>query len=722
MYPARPPFASCLLLKLLLTLALSLILGACGGSASTPLLAPTPTPTPAALPRTPIPTIPTVVVTPLAPTPTPTTTGVPQPELSEPTPIVPERFESKISFETLGRHGGELTGMAFSGDTAYLAVGPHLLVLDLSGTAPQEVFRSESLPGVARHLLLDGERLFWLAGNEGLLVFDLANPHDPQQVEVKMTYTNMRRMAVSGEQIIFAGWDCQRWQENCRGDLHVTDLSQPDSLGGGNIQIPAPVLDMQVVDSVLYLVHTYGLLSVDVSDPQQPRLLDEIKSIYIYDSVFQGGYAYLFSDPLQIIDLSEPGLLQKVGDGIQDVDFFIPGSASASAQRIYVFSTFGEFGFCSSDLMQIDISDPLLPRMLPNPQEMVSLTCVIDQVVVGERLYAADWLGLQAIDLGDGEQPQMLWSYPLEGGVRWLAVQDGFAYWGDGRSGASLHVVDLRQPQSPQVSGPFEPRWVDEPLAAPGLLMIPAWEDGLHLLSLEQPASPSPIVSVDVETLRGAPYEAAFSDDRLYVSMLSEGLLVIDLSQPDQPLLQGRYQVKCRDYPADVLTTAVAGSLLAVLQRDCATREGLELALLDGSDPNNPLLLSRLVLTSPPGYQNEYSLALGEGLALVSIYPWTEGTASGELWVIDVSDPAQARTLSRLVVPGHLGDVVLDGQTVYVAAGETGVWAVDVSDPAAPSLVGLLETPGSADGLALEGGRLYVADGPGGLLVAQLIR
>ncbi len=73
-----------------------------------------------------------------------------------------------------------------------------------------------------------------------------------------------------------------------------------------------------------------------------------------------------------------------------------------------------------------------------------------------------------------------------------------------------------------------------------------------------------------------------------------------------------------------------------------------------------------------------------------------------------------------LYLPDAGSDVVVVGETAFVASGPQGVVVVDVSDPSAPSAVTRLATGGAALRFSLDGDRLLVANASGGVVLLDV--
>ncbi len=92
------------------------------------------------------------------------------------------------------------------------------------------------------------------------------------------------------------------------------------------------------------------------------------------------------------------------------------------------------------------------------------------------------------------------------------------------------------------------------------------------------------------------------------------------------------------------------------------------------------------------------------------------------LVVLDISDPLLIRKVGETdVLPTIVGDVAVDGNYAYVAAGTGGLFVVDVTDPGTPTIVGYYAAPVSANGVAAAGDYVYVAAGDNSLRVVSVV-
>ncbi|WP_233604970.1 IPT/TIG domain-containing protein [Corallococcus sp. AB030] len=90
-------------------------------------------------------------------------------------------------------------------------------------------------------------------------------------------------------------------------------------------------------------------------------------------------------------------------------------------------------------------------------------------------------------------------------------------------------------------------------------------------------------------------------------------------------------------------------------------------------------------------------------------------TPNGGLLLASLSEPTHVTPIAQLTFPGEGGSrrVLKQGNTVYVAAGSSGVQRVNVATPGQPALYSALTVPGGAVDIALGGSLLFVGDSEG---------
>jgi hypothetical protein len=342
----------------------------------------------------------------------------------------------------------------------------------------------------------------------------------------------------------------------------------------------------------------------------------------------------------------------------------------------YFSDVFCEMGYCASKLYVVDVSQAA------NPQEMgtwVSRSAVEDLSVYENIVYLASWQrGVEAVDVSDPGNMQLLDAYGTLGEVYDVAVAGGFAYVTDGAE-SGLRVLDLAAtpdgPTWPAVRGRAEVRWAGGHVVSGGIAYVPAWQEGLYVFDVRDPDNP---VEVAHHADLGVLEQVVLVGDRAYVVASYYGLVILDIA------------LVTLDY------------------------EGQALAAIDVRDPE---ALREAGRASLDGHGRR--VAVYGDHAYVAVLDWTSGSVGGGLQVVDISDSEQPQSVGFLDLPGGAFDVTVAGDYAFVAGGAAGVYVADLADPANPRLAGHLDTQGSARRVYVVDDRVYVADDAGGLLILQ---
>lgn len=223
-----------------------------------------------------------------------------------------------------------------------------------------------------------------------------------------------------------------------------------------------------------------------------------------------------------------------------------------------------------------------------------------------------------------------------------------------------------------------------------------------------------------------------------YVSDGYAGIEILDLAEPDAPLVLGNFNT-----PGYVYQIQISGNYAYV-----ADHSG-DLRVLDISDPLVPV---EIAAVSIPG--------VVLGLYVEGNYAYL-GAGDNGFWVVDVTDPftpavmgdhsmSSARSISVVgkyayVTDGNYGLVVLDitnpagpfpaytangqgtaqdlevsGNFVYISSANSGLEVFDISDPTQPVFDGHLSVAGQMRGLTVFGNRIFIANDAAGLCLIDI--
>jgi len=197
----------------------------------------------------------------------------------------------------------------------------------------------------------------------------------------------------------------------------------------------------------------------------------------------------------------------------------------------------------------------------------------------------------------------------------------------------------------------------------------------------------------------GQPNNVDAVGDHAYVAAGAGGLVVVDVSTPNAPVV------------AATLNTPGNGNDVRVSGNCAYLADGTSgLAIIDIQDPQNPSLLGSV---DTPGVAND--------VAVCGTYAFVADGTFG-LQVVDATNPANPVIVGSVETPGNAFGIDVDPlrHLAFLADRSRGLQIIDVSVPTAPQIISNLDTVDAFD-VYFANNIAYVADGnatgnPGGLV------
>ena len=257
--------------------------------------------------------------------------------------------------------------------------------------------------------------------------------------------------------------------------------------------------------------------------------------------------------------------------------------------------------------------------------------------------------------------------------------------------GSSVHVIDVSRPESPEAVGRFD---FDQPALAVvldgRLAYVANSHDGLRRLDLSDPVAPA---LTGTAPTRGQAVGVAGSGRYLFTSDNSIGFDIVDAA--GEPTRAGEYLAD--GFPRGI---AAVGSRVFVADQPAG------LMVVDVSDPASPrveggLSLGRdpvLLVFAPDGRSTG-----GDLPAVVCIV-----SGRGGLQAVDLSDPAAPSVAAVVPAEGRPTGVALWGRRLYTAGGGL-LQAFDLTDPAQPVLAASSDAGGPTGPVAVDEEHVFVA-------------
>lgn len=352
-----------------------------------------------------------------------------------------------------------------------MAVGNHgFVILDLSDPAIPTI-KSSTTQFWASGVVSDGRYAYLVDDLDGVRVFDIANPSQPQQVGLMPTSVGGFEFSVQEltERGISIAGNYLYIPDQAYG-LTIVDInnpSQPVRVGQYMTPIPDAIMGIKAVGDYAYAVCRFaGFRVIDVSDPENMAEIffdDERKflSLQVPSGIeVIGDYAYI-SDanyPLHIYDISNPN--QPVEVGVVD-----GGPAWDGADDLAIAGNFaylsGRGGndaiYPGAGIWVIDISNPTAPAPihfvdLPNSHWSLSIHSMVLYALDGTQdNQDPDVLSLRVIDIRDPFQSELIQSITIPE-LKPLSLTD-IQVSGDwlfvGMAMDGLKLFDIRDPLNP---------------------------------------------------------------------------------------------------------------------------------------------------------------------------------------------------------------------------------------------------------------------------------
>lgn len=215
-----------------------------------------------------------------------TPASAPEPSIQQSAPT----FPGSENLELVGHVGGSASAVATAGGYTYLAVGPQLVVVDVSDPANPQPVGSLILPttDLVGTLMAAGHYVYATAGKD-LWIIDVSSPTNPVQAGLYSAPHGINDAAIDGTHAYLL----------VDGGLLVIDVSNPATpVQASSYQTPGSAVGIDVANGYAYIADG-DLQVVNISNPAQPTAAGSY-SCYsgghhygTYDVAVAGNYVYL---------------------------------------------------------------------------------------------------------------------------------------------------------------------------------------------------------------------------------------------------------------------------------------------------------------------------------------------------------------------------------------------------------------------------------------------
>ncbi|MDP8240283.1 MAG: T9SS type A sorting domain-containing protein [Candidatus Hatepunaea meridiana] len=564
-----------------------------------------------------------------------------------------------------------------------------LVGMDISNPeTPQEVC-IEILPiteTFPKRIRCMGNNLF-ISSGEGLIVYNIEDTQHPAMISVYRDIGDIYGLAVH-DNYAYVGTS-----DNTLVILDVSDPSSPREIG--SCQIGFQASDIKVEGQYVYLAG-YHFVAVDISEINDPRQVGRI-NLTAGNFEISGDYAYLATgvNGVRIIDISRSNDLREVGHYRMNAY-----NLAIWEDRLYVsYINFeDEFGYDRAHLVLLDISNPIIPRLIRYIYIGFSYGINIvelyeDRLFIGTNPNGGNRFRI----LGNLDSPVAIGGISPSHSVNSLAIRDNHLY------------VRLRDHAK--------------------LLNI----FNRYMLYEESM----------IERRYGSIVKLSNNEDYIYLNyslggpMIYDHLKICNIHNRQRPIWAGTYRFP-REHIIDYIAIDNEEYAYVTTHYD----DNHRLTIINLSDPENPSEVVHFEtdhIRSVHIFDNYAFLTFGrDGLVIWDIsdrvHPEeilhfdTPGIATnlfkdldhlyildGDMRIYDISDLERVNEVGNFEIPGCAVDIHVEDDIAYIAAlgnNETpsGLYIIDVFDPSSPEQRGYCHTYGTPRNLAVHQPYVYVAE------------
>lgn len=529
--------------------------------------------------------------------------------------------------------------------------------------------------------------------------------------------------------------------------LTVIDFDSSNVSFKGNFPFSVSyALGMSLEGDLIFVGSGGGIYVTDVSDPQNPVVLSEIRTRSLvdrctYDPVNKRLYVCAYFSGIEIWDLSDlyhPSRMSRIPTEPY------PRSGVAYSGNYLFFTT-------NYSLWTLDISDPYNPVIV---EDLYIANNLIAQMYLrGQTIYiVTSTQGLKLVNVSDPLNLHLIASYGYISGTEFDIVGN---YLYAVNSSGVFTILNISDSLNVTVAGSLNIGDYPQDIVVfnnKAYISKAGTNGGLQIVDVEDPSTPTPIslYSGDYEFIAGiedyvyltrnstfsvldvtdssaVQYVSGFeipgfvedvSVSGNYAYTGSNGFRVIDISDSTHPV-----QIGYSDIDGS-LVEAANNSL--VLYCPYSMTASNTVHVMDVSNPANPINLSSY--TSPV---MTWDLVVRDSLAFVAC--WWDGVR-----ILNFEDPNNLHLIAHTMgwqsggIPGvdycYAQAVDVEGNYLYIVdyglfPGEDtyGLYIIDISNPADPNLINRFQNITSyPQDVKVKDSKVYIADGYGGVEVVDV--
>lgn len=580
--------------------------------------------------------------------------------------------------------GGSILAMVEVNSYLYASYGATIATIDISNfNNPQIVSQSEAVSDTIVSVKNKENFVIAAAGKAGLVIYDISQPNNAKRVAQAADYP-ANLLVVEGNYAYVAV--SAQWPENT-GRLLIYNINNPRTPGLiTNHQLNFVPVTLSIKDGIAYIGSGSKQIEIiDFTNPQQPVSHSKIEQLEYVDQlavvnstlyvVSRYGKSYIYD----VSDLKTPKAVGTLSMALYNAVF--------ANNLLYTFSYYG--------WQVYRLTDPLNPKLVLNynglykASQMVNLE-IPSAFVFKTHLYITN-SNNQFISFELTAEQQ-----PIQVGIAQLPIQgrSGFAIenrriWNV--NAGKLQVFDLNKTALGEPISSGSIRTDFSPLVY--LQGTHAYLAGWSSLSIVDRSNLSALKPQGVYTTSAFIFDTVIVEPRAYLLTYAPSIEIVDLSNPDKPILLASHSIS-----ATIGMDAVGNTLYLA-----KAHQGLQ--IIDATSPRNLKTLSTVIFPAA------FSSATANDVHVAGNYAYV-GT-SNAFYILDVKNPVSPTIMGRLDIPITKILTIHNSLVAAYSAGDSNspypTILINVADPTVPFIVtrlALWQTPTVAQ---IEESMLYIS-------------